>query len=162
MKDVKAVLVDSEWFQVYDNLDLMTESHVGSGMYWNYFYNTWKTVSTSPFANAVVFVANGATETMPAALNVKVTEKSVGEEGTVLVLTPDMSSTKIRDNNYEFIQTQACVEAGIGVQKYGAILLPPTATPTKITFIAGGKSYTSDVTIAGTEAVGATIQFTAA
>ena len=162
MKDVKAVLVDSEWFQVYDNLDQMTEKYVASGMYWNYFYNTWKTVSTSPFANAVVFVANGATETMPATLNVEVTEKSVGEEGTVLVLTPDMTSTKIRDNNYEFIQTQACVEARIGVQKYGAILLPPNVTATKITFIAGGKAYTSDVAIAGTEAVGATVQFTAA
>ena len=162
MKDVKAILIDAEWFQVYDNLDQMTEKYVASGMYWNYFYNTWKTVSTSPFANAVVFVANGATEAMPATLNVEVTEKSVGEEGTVLVLTPDMTSTKIRDNNYEFVQTQACVEAGIGVQKYGAILLPPNVTATKITFIAGGKAYTSDVTIAGTEAVGATIQFTAA
>ena len=162
MKDVKAILIDAEWFQVYDNLDQMTEKYVASGMYWNYFYNTWKTVSTSPFANAVVFVANGATEEMPATLNVKVTEKSVGEEGTVLVLTPDMTSTKIRDNNYEFVQTQACVEAGIGVQKYGAILLPPNVTATKITFIAGGKAYTSDAAIAGTEAVGATVQFTAA
>lgn len=56
MADVKAVLLDSEWFQLYDNLTEMTEKYVASGMYWNYFYNVWKTVSSSPFSNAIVFV----------------------------------------------------------------------------------------------------------
>lgn len=45
MKDVKAVLVDEDWFQVYDNENKFTEQYVASGMYWNYFYHTWKTVS---------------------------------------------------------------------------------------------------------------------
>ena len=55
MADVKAVLIDSEWFQVYDNLTVMSEKYVASGLYWNYFLNTWKTVSYSPFSNAVAF-----------------------------------------------------------------------------------------------------------
>ena len=58
MADVKAVLIDKEWFQVYDNLNEMTEKYVANGLYWNYFYHVWKTVSTSPFSNAVVFVAD--------------------------------------------------------------------------------------------------------
>lgn len=57
MQDVIGVLVDEEWFQIYDNLSKMTETYVASGLYWNYFYNSWKTVSSSPFSNAVVFVS---------------------------------------------------------------------------------------------------------
>lgn len=53
MANVKAMIIDEEWFQIYDNLARMTEKYASSGLYWNYFYNTWKTVSWSPFANAV-------------------------------------------------------------------------------------------------------------
>jgi hypothetical protein len=56
MAGVKGVLLDKEWFQVYDNLNKMTEQYVASGLYWNYFYHVWKTVSSSPFSNAVVFM----------------------------------------------------------------------------------------------------------
>lgn len=54
MQGIKAIILDEEWFQVYDNLARMTEKYAASGLYWNYFYNNWKTVSWSPFANAVV------------------------------------------------------------------------------------------------------------
>lgn len=53
MSGIKAIIVDEDWFQIYDNLARMTEKYASSGLYWNYFYNTWKTVSWSPFANAV-------------------------------------------------------------------------------------------------------------
>lgn len=62
MADVKAIILDENWFQVYDNLNKFTEKYVASGLYWNYFYHTWKTVSSSPFANAVVFVETAPTE----------------------------------------------------------------------------------------------------
>ena len=41
---------------IYDNLYNFTENYNGEGLYWNYFYHTWKTFSISPFANAIVFV----------------------------------------------------------------------------------------------------------
>lgn len=56
MAGVIGVLVDPEWFQVWDNENMMSEQYVASGLYWNYFYNVWKTVSWSPFSNAIVFV----------------------------------------------------------------------------------------------------------
>lgn len=52
---VVAALVDEDWFMVFDNLVTFTENYNGEGLYWNYFYHLWKTFSTSPFANAVVF-----------------------------------------------------------------------------------------------------------
>lgn len=69
MADVKAIILDENWFQVYDNLNKFTEKYVASGLYWNYFYHTWKTVSSSPFANAVVFVETAPTESAEAAAN---------------------------------------------------------------------------------------------
>lgn len=53
MKSVKAMIIDEEWFQVYDNLIKFTETYAGSGLYWNYWLHNWKTISWSPFANAV-------------------------------------------------------------------------------------------------------------
>lgn len=58
MANVKAIIFDEEWFQVYDKLSMMTEKFVASGLYWNYFYHQWKIVSSSPFSNAVAFVAS--------------------------------------------------------------------------------------------------------
>lgn len=53
---VPAVLIDADWFMIYDNLYNFTEQYNGEGLYWNYWYHVWKTFSISPFANAVVFV----------------------------------------------------------------------------------------------------------
>lgn len=41
---------------IFDNMYEFTENYNGQGLYWNYFYHTWKTFSMSPFANALVFV----------------------------------------------------------------------------------------------------------
>lgn len=53
---IHAVLVDEDWFMIFDNLYEFTEQYNGQGLYWNYWYHVWKTFSHSPFANAVVFV----------------------------------------------------------------------------------------------------------
>ena len=53
---IPAVLVDRNFFMIFDNLYEFTEQYNGQGLYWNYWYHVWKTFSGSPFANAVVFV----------------------------------------------------------------------------------------------------------
>jgi hypothetical protein len=53
---IPAVIVDKDWFMVLDNLFEFTEDYNGEGLYWQYWYHTWKTFSVSPFANAVMFV----------------------------------------------------------------------------------------------------------
>lgn len=57
LKSVPAVLVDSNYFVIYDTMLKFTEQYNGQGLYWNYFYHVWKVVSSSMFANAVVFTA---------------------------------------------------------------------------------------------------------
>lgn len=53
---IPCILIDREYTQIYDNMYKMTEKYNGQGLYWNYFYHTWKTFSTSPFSQAIVFV----------------------------------------------------------------------------------------------------------
>lgn len=55
---VVAALVDEDWFMVFDNYIGFTENYNGQGLYWNYFYHVWKTFSTSPFSNAILFTTN--------------------------------------------------------------------------------------------------------
>lgn len=76
---IPAVIVDLDWFQIYDNMQKFTEIYNGQGLYWNYWFHTWKTFSVSPFANAVVlapaYTGNGAPVTAvsvtPKTANVK-------------------------------------------------------------------------------------------
>ena len=123
MGDVVAILVDREWFQLYDNLIRFTEVYVSSGLYRNYFLNVWKTISFSPFSNAVVFVAGEISDPTPASFKATVVSKDVSDVATIYTLEIDESQVG-QLTNVRFIQTQDAVEAGIGIQPYGAVLLP--------------------------------------
>ena len=67
---IPCVLVDSNWFMIFDNYQNFTEKYNGEGLYWNYWYHVWKTFSVSPFSNNAVFVAG-----TPAVKEVKVTPR---------------------------------------------------------------------------------------
>lgn len=161
LQDVKAVICDENWFQVYDNLNRFTEKYVSSGLYWNYFYHVWKTVSSSPFANAVVFVLSGATITEPASLTVNVIAKDVADEATVLTVSVDQSTATLQNYNFNFVQTEATTENGIGVQPYGAIIIPASKVAEDITLVAKnvstGTVYTASTAITGASDVGDTV-----
>ena len=127
MADVKAVILDEDWFQVYDNNNKFTEKYVASGLYWNYFYHTWKTVSWSPYANAIVFVDDGATVTAPATVAFKV--QSVVNTGTNLIVTlAQVETDSVANSNLVFVQDAQTTEDGVAVHPYGAIIAPITAT----------------------------------
>ena len=73
---IPAVIIDADWFMVFDNLQEFTEQFNGQGLYWNYWYHVWKTFSVSPFANTALFVAGAPTVTSvkvnPSAANASV------------------------------------------------------------------------------------------
>ena len=156
MADVKAVLIDKEWFQIYDNLDKMTEQYCASGMYWNYFYNVWKTISSSPFSNAIVFVTSTADTALPASINVEITDKSSSDEAIVFTLAPQIDNPSLAPSSVNFHQTQALTEAGIAVHKFGGIIIPASQHGTAMTieFDIDGTKYTGKTTIDSTAMVG--------
>lgn len=159
LANVKAVIVDENWFQIYDNNNKFTEKYVASGMYWNYFYHTWKTVSSSPFANAVVFVTDEASVALPKTLTCEIITKDVSEEAIVFAISADTDGASLAPNSVHFIQTEALTTAGIAVQKYGAIIIPASQSATEITIEAevNGTVYTGATTITSTSEVGATV-----
>lgn len=159
LANVKAVILDENWFQVYDNNNKFTEKYVASGLYWNYFYHTWKTVSNSPFANAVVFVTSTADVTLPETVTVHVDAKGESDVATVFTISADLEKAGLNPQNVNFVQTEALTTAGIAVQKYGGLIIPASQVATDITLVAeiNGTTYTAATTINGSTDVGATV-----
>lgn len=159
LANVVAVIADENWFQVYDNNNKFTEKYVASGMYWNYFYHVWKTISSSPFANALVFATSEAAITVPDTITVHVDMKDESDVATVFTISADFESASLKPSNVNFVQTQELTTAGIAVQKYGGIIIPKDKVTTAITLVAtiGETQYTADTTINGATAVDASV-----
>ena len=151
MTKVKAVLVDREWFQVYDNANKFTEKYVASGLYWNYFFHVWKTVSSSPFSNAIVFVDSTATITAPSTISLTVTDITKSGNAAIYTLTP-ADPASLQDSNLEFVQDSTSTQNGIAVHKYGAVIVPIAASAaSQVSYTAkaklGDATYTASAAI---------------
>lgn len=152
MKNVKAVLLDENWFQVYDNMNKFTEKYVSSGLYWNYFYHTWKTISTSPFANAVAFVDSTAEVELPVTLTLHWDAKDKTEKAITLTMHADANGATLAPNEVNFVQTDQLTTNGIAVQKYGGMLVPESQFDTPMTIVAniGEQLYQATTTVTPT------------
>lgn len=159
LADVKAVILDENWFQVYDNNNKFTEKYSASGLYWNYFYHTWKTISNSPFSNAVVFVTSKATITAPESVTVEISSKDIADVGTVFALEVQEDNATLQNGFYEFVQTEDATTKGIAIQKYGAVTFPVGQTTTKLQMIYGGVAYEATTELTTGANVGATLTF---
>ena len=163
MADVKAILVDENWFQIYDNLNEFTEKYVASGLYWNYFYHQWKTISYSPFANGIVFVKATAVPDAPESLTATVTGLEKDGDATIILLSvSDGGTTAFKD--YRFIETSTMAADLIAIQPYGAVIVPEASKTEDITLVCemGGVTYTASSAIkASTVTVGATVTLAA-
>lgn len=163
LANVKAVILDENWFQVYDNNNKFTEKYVASGLYWNYFYHVWKTVSNSPFANAVVFVSSTATITPLAEITVEISDKSVSEDAVTLTLQAKADGATLEPNNVSFIQTEALTTAGIAVHPFGALMIPASQVATEIVLeceINGVKYTNAETKVTSASNVGDTVKLT--
>lgn len=54
-KNLRAVLVDEAFFQIYDDLYTIGSFHNGDGLYTNYWLHVWETFAYSILVNAVAF-----------------------------------------------------------------------------------------------------------
>lgn len=143
---IPAVLLDRDWFMVFDNLQKFTEKYNGEGLYWNYWLHVWKTISCSPFSNAIVFTTGDPTITSvtvtPAAATV-----SAGQSVQLAanVVTTNFASRKV---NWSSDSEAATVDAtGLVTVASG------TTAATKITITATSvldptKTGTAEITTA--------------
>lgn len=79
LESIPAIMVDKDFFMIFDNFYNFTEQYNGEGLYWNYWYHVWKTFSVSPFANNAIFIAGTPSVTSvtvsPATANVSAGQK---------------------------------------------------------------------------------------
>ena len=162
MKDVCGVLVDREWFQFYDNLLSMTEVQVTSGLYWNYNLHVWKTISISPFSNALVFVGDDANTTIPNTITARITGVEDGEHAKIITIETDLDDTLV--GNVQHVYTEDLARGGVAVHRYGAYIIPSTYEGVAITpeITLNGVVYdASAITLEGL-AIGDAVTFTKA
>lgn len=89
LDQIPAVLVDRDWFMIFDNFYNFTEQYNGEGLYWNYWYHVWKTFSVSPFANNALFIPGA-----PGVTNITVSPAtSTVSAGQSVQLTANVETT---------------------------------------------------------------------
>ena len=124
MQNIHAVIVDREWFQVYDNNNKFTEDYVAAGMYWNYFYNVWKTVSYSPFSNIVAFVDASAAPTVPETIDAKIENIEDYDGGKIITIATIDNNATLASTELKYEQTEVLTRAGVAVHPYGVYIVP--------------------------------------
>ena len=156
MGNVRAIIMDEEWFQVYDNLNRFAEKFIASGLRWNYFYHTWKTISFSPYANAVVFALSSATTDNPASVTYVIQSVDVNNSAYVISLVPQDADT-LQCKNMQFVQTEALTALGYAVQPYGALFIPMSdkgiGSPITLVGDLNGDTYSGTLSIASSAGV---------
>lgn len=121
-----AALVDRDWFMVFDNLMSFTENYNGEGLYWNYFYHVWKTFSTSPFANALLFT----TETQ-SITSVTVAGSTTLHLGDVSQYTASVVGTSIAPQGVTWSVSGATTPKSV-IDWTGKLMVAPDETNTEL------------------------------
>ena len=79
LNQIPAVMFDSKFMQIYQNMHEMTEKFNGESIYWNYWLHEWMTFSVSPFAQRMTFVQGSpsvtSVEVSPSAASIGVGQK---------------------------------------------------------------------------------------
>lgn len=128
---IPAVMVDRDWFMIFDNFYNFTENYNGQGLYWNYFYHTWKTFSVSPFANNTVYVAGA-----PAVTSVTVTpDTATVLKRQSLHLTADVMTNNFAPKSVTWTIT-GNTSQDTHIDIYGNLFVAENETGTTITVTA--------------------------
>lgn len=151
---IPAVIIDRDFFQVYnyafDNEapTRATEFFNPESLKTNHWLHAWKVMSSSPFADAVVFSL-----TQPSITSVTISPSSATvTPGQNLQLTATVNTTGFANKAVQWTLDSTSVEAGVDITEGGLLKVPAGATGT-ITVTATSiydvtKSATATITIA--------------
>lgn len=135
LDSIPLCLVDENFWMVFDNLNEFREVENGQGLYWNYVYHQWKTFSTCPYSNAILFVP-----TTPSITSVTVTPASATvAAGSNLALTTEVVAvgyapqevTYTSDNDKVTITEGGVVQIDAGATGTAEITIASVFDPTK-------------------------------
>lgn len=129
---IPAVLVDRDFFQIYDNLLETGTKYVEEGLYWNNWLHKWSTFAVSPFAQATVFVPAA-----PAVTSVNVSPSvATAKAGSTVQLTANVDATNFAPTSVNWtsntenvtVDERGIVTIGAGVLSETAITITATST----------------------------------
>lgn len=144
---VPGIIVDRSWFMIFDNLINFTENYNGQGLYWNYFLHTWKTFSSSPFANAVALVPGN-----PSVTNINVTpSEATVIPGQSVQLTAEVTTANFASKSVIWSSSNTDIAT---VDIYGKVTVATNATPAETVTITATSAVDSTVTATATITVG--------
>lgn len=140
---IPAIIVDKDFFMIYDNLFNFTENFNGEGMYWNYWYHVWKTFAISPFANAVLFVP-----ATPSITSVDVSPSSATvTKGQSILLTATVVTANFASKAVDWTLS-AVIPGGVGEEDTPVEDLDASITPLGVLTV--GPEVTTGVVITAT------------
>lgn len=122
---IRAILCSIEFFQIYDELQEMTEFHNGSALSWNYWLHKWQTVSASPYECVCLLTDQASTvSSITVALDAS-TMSAAGLNGAVAtVATTGFASKRVKWSLTVGTGTAADLTNGlIGIDDNGIITL---------------------------------------
>lgn len=128
LNNIPCVIVDKDFFMVYDNLNEMGEIQNPRGLYWNYFLHAWKTFSVSPFANSAIFVAGTPS----------ITSVTVSPATATLVKTQSLQlSATVVTENWALKSVNWSIDSELSwVNRAGLVTIGADETATTITVTA--------------------------
>lgn len=114
-KSTVAILTDSDFFVVYDKMQRFTEAYNAQGLYWNYFFHHWETISSSQFSNFVRFTTDTVAEDSVTSLTVTPQAIENAEKGK----SYDISASVVKTGNaseavaWEVDSTLSTIQDGV-------------------------------------------------
>ncbi|MBP9988955.1 MAG: Ig-like domain-containing protein [Ruminococcus sp.] len=149
LNNIPAVLIDEDWFMVYDNLEENTQNFNAQGLYRNHFYHVWKIFSRSPFKSAIVF----SSET-PTVSTVTVSPTAVtSAKNQSVQLNVTVSTSGFADKRVTWSVDTTSANKGVVVDGLGRVYLPEalatgnTVTVTATSVYNSAKKATATITI---------------
>lgn len=149
LDDIPCVVVDENYFQIYDNLMEFTEDYNGQGLYWNYWYHVWKTFGVSPFANAVMFL--GATPTITSVTVAPGT--AVCEPGQNVSFSATVVTTNFAPQTVTWSVDSTAEGLGVTVDAGGTVYVPADVDDIAIT-VTASSTYDDNASDSATLTVG--------
>ena len=135
---IPCVLVDKEWFMIFDNFYNFTEQYNGEGLYWNYWYHVWKTFSVSPFANNALFIPGVPTVTSVTVSPANATVKA----GQTISLSAVVQTEYFAPQSVNWSSNTA----GVTVSKGGLVTIGADVTPDTVVTITATSTYDNEKT----------------
>jgi len=126
LKNIQCLLIDRDWFMIFDNLNETTEQQNPQALEEHHFLHQWKTFSVSPYAQANVFV-------------------SIEPTVTAITITPSTASV-MPGNRLKFtetVETTGLAPQGVEWDVFGADSEKTIITPDGVLSVAGDETATT-------------------